>query len=222
MQQTPHSIIIAVDGLSASGKGTIAKKLASHFDFAYLDTGLLYRATGLGAIRAGKKPGDPVAAEKAARNLDPTSIMKLADDPALRSDEASIAASEVGAIPGVRVALLKFQKDFAANPPHGKKGAILDGRDIGTIIAPQAPVKIYITADQATRANRRYKELLGRGENVTETAVLADVRARDERDLTRAAAPAKPAEDAVILDTTSLTIDEAFEAALAIARAKIK
>lgn len=222
MQNTPQSIVIAVDGPSASGKGTIARKLAAHFDFAHLDTGLLYRATGLAALRAGKKPSDPAAAEEAARNLDPSNIMKLAGDPALRSDEASVAASEVGAIPGVRAALLKFQQDFAANPPDGKKGAVLDGRDIGTVIAPQAIVKLYITADTATRANRRYKELLGRGENVTETAVLADMRTRDERDQTRATVPAKPAEDAVILDTTSLTVDEVLAEALAIAKARIK
>jgi cytidylate kinase len=216
------AIIIAIDGPSASGKGTVARRLAAHFNFAFLDTGLLYRAVGVGVLRAGGDLDDPKAAERAALALNPSSIAAFGDDPEIRSDRASVAASKVGAIRAVRAALLKFQQDFAAHPPGGKKGAVLDGRDIGTVIAPQAPVKIYITASVAARAQRRFKELRERGENVTEAAVLADMRARDERDTRRATAPAKPADDAVMLDTTSLTADEAFAAALAIVQDRLK
>ena len=218
---SPSSIVIAIDGLSASGKGTIARKLAKHLDFAHLDTGLLYRATGLAVLQAKGDPSDSIAAEKAAKSLNPETIMDFADDPALRTDAVSQAASKASAIAGVRAYLLKFQQDFAKNPPGGKRGAVLDGRDIGTVIAPNAPVKIYVTADMGVRANRRFKELRERGENVTEAAVLADMQARDERDQTRAVVPAKPAEDAVMLDTTSLTIDAAFAAALAIVKDKL-
>jgi len=215
------SFVIAIDGPSASGKGTLARMLAAHLDFAHLDTGLLYRATGLAVLRAGGEPADPVAAEKAARSLDPATIMDLADDPALRTDAVSQAASKASAIAGVRASLLEFQQNFALHPPGGKKGAVLDGRDIGTVVAPNAQVKIYVVADPVVRANRRYKELRQRGENVTEAAVLADMQARDERDQTRAVVPAKPAEDAVRLDTTGLTIVEAFAAALAIVKSKL-
>ncbi len=216
------SIVIAIDGLSASGKGTLARMLAAHMDFAHLDTGLLYRATGLAVLRTGGDPTNKVLAVRAAQSLNPATIMDFADDPALRTDAVSQAASKASAIAEVRDSLLKFQQDFAKNPPGGKKGAVLDGRDIGTVIAPSAPVKVYVTADLAVRANRRYKELRGRGENVTEAAVLADMQARDERDQSRAVVPAKPAEDAVMLDTTSLTVDEAFAAALAIIKDKLK
>ena len=215
-----HPFLIAIDGPSASGKGTIARRLAAHFGFAYLDTGLLYRAAGLAVLRGKGDPEDVGMATKAAMALDPASIMTLANDPALRSDAASIAASKVGAIPAVRAALLTFQRTFAANPPHNASGAVLDGRDIGTVIVPEAPVKIYVTATTETRAQRRFKELQSRGEPVTEADVLADLRARDERDSNRTTAPAKPAEDAVILDTTSLTADQAFSMALAIVAQK--
>jgi cytidylate kinase len=138
-------------------------------------------------------------------------------DPALRDDKAAGAASKVAAIPAVRHALLHFQKDFCAGPPGGKKGAVLDGRDIGTVIAPGAKVKIYITASTETRAERRYKELQGRGESATYAAVLKDMQARDARDAERAVAPAKPAPDAVVIDTTEMTADEVFASALATA-----
>ncbi len=141
---------------------------------------------------------------------------ETAEDPALREDATAQAGSKVAAIPEVRQALLKFQKDFAANPPAGKKGAVLDGRDIGTVIAPQAKVKIYVTASPEARATRRFKELQARGENVTYAAVLTDMQARDARDAERAVAPAKPAQDAVILDTTEMTADQAFAEALKI------
>ena len=214
-----HSIpfIIAIDGPSASGKGTIARKLAAHFDFAHLDTGLLYRAVGMAVVRAGGDPTDPKQAEAAALALDATKL----DDPALRGDEASVAASKVAAIPAVRAALLKFQKDFCATPPNGKRGAVLDGRDIGTVIASDAPVKIYVTASAEARAERRFKELQGRGDATTYDAVLKDMQERDARDQTRSAAPLKPAVDAIPLDTSALTAAEAFEKVLAITSQRI-
>lgn len=214
-------IVIAIDGLAATGKGTIARRLAAALDYAYLDTGLLYRAVGVAVLQAGGDPADPKAAEKEAQALDSTKLMQKADDPALRGDAAGQAASKVGAIAGVRAALLKFQKDFCAFPPHGKKGAVLDGRDIGTVIAPEALVKIFVTASPEVRARRRFLELQGRGEHVTEAAVLADLHARDARDTSREIVPTRAAEDAVTLDTSDLTIDQAFEKALRIAKAKI-
>lgn len=207
--------IIAIDGPSASGKGTVARRLAAHFDFAYLDTGLLYRAVGMAVLSAGGDPADPAQAERAAQMLNPLAL----DDAALRDDIASLAASKVAMHPGVRAALLQFQRDFAAHPPGGKKGAVLDGRDIGTVIAPDAPVKIYVTASAEARADRRFKELQARGEHATYAAVLADMKERDARDASRSVAPAKPAADAVILDTSKMTADEAFAAALKIANA---
>lgn len=205
-------IIIAIDGLSASGKGTIARRLAAHFGFAHLDTGLLYRAVGMDVARAGGDPSDPVAAERAALALDAAKL----GDPALREDAAGVAASKVAAIPAVRAVLLKFQKDFCSHPPGGVPGAVLDGRDIGTVIAPEAPVKLYITASAEARAMRRFKELQGRGGNVTYAAVLHDMQERDARDASRSAAPAKAASDAIILDTTSMTAEEVFAEALRI------
>lgn len=214
--------IIAVDGPAASGKGTVAKRLAAHYGFAHLDTGLLYRAVGLAVIRQKGDPADASTAEKAARALDPASVAALADDPDLRGEAASFAASKVAGIMSVRAALLKFQQDFCAHPPGGKKGAVLDGRDIGTIIAPKAPVKIYVTASADVRAKRRFKELQAKGGHVTYAVVLADMKERDARDAARSIAPSKPAPDAVILDTSEMNADTAFEAALRIASEKLK
>jgi len=214
---TKPLLIIAIDGLSASGKGTIARKLAAHFDFAYLDTGLLYRAVGLAVLRSKGDPSDAALAEKTALGFDPSNISGFVDDQALRSDEASAAASKVASVPGVRAALLNFQKDFCAKPPEGKKGAVLDGRDIGTIIAPKAKVKIFVTASPEARASRRFKELQARGQDATYTAVLADMKERDARDALRSIAPTKPAIDAVMLDTTDMNADEAFKEAVRIA-----
>lgn len=216
------SIIIAIDGPSASGKGTVARRLAAHFDFAWLDTGILYRAVALTLRREGKDVTDETAAAAVAQKLDAAQIVVLAVDPDLRSEANSAATSKVAAMPSVRAALLKFQHDFMAKPPGGKRGAVLDGRDIGTVIAPTAPVKIYVTASLEARANRRFKELQGRGENVTEAAVLADMKDRDARDQGRTTAPAKPADDAVLLDNTRMTADEAFAAALVIVQDKWK
>ncbi len=219
---TTNPIIIAVDGLAATGKGTIARRLAAHLDFAYLDTGALYRAVGVAVLKAGGDPADAQAAQKAALALNPSSVQALMDDPALRMPAASEAASKVAAVQDVRDALLKFQKDFAVHPPAGKKGAVLDGRDIGTVISPQANVKIFVEAASEIRAHRRFLELQGRGENVTEAAVLADMTERDARDASRATAPTKPADDAVILDTSDLSADQAFEKAVGIVEKKIK
>jgi len=213
MNKTP---VIAIDGLAATGKGTLAQRLATHFDYAYLDTGMLYRAVGIATIRDGGDPADPVAATKAAQGLDAARLAELAQDPDLRSPIGSDASSKVGAIQAVRDALLKFQRDFAASPPDGKKGAVLDGRDIGTVIVPDAMVKIFVEAMPEIRAHRRFLELQAAGQNVTQAQVLADMQERDTRDALRAAAPTKAADDAIVLDTSHLNADEAFEAALAI------
>ena len=184
---------IAIDGPAASGKGTIARALADHFGFHYLDTGLLYRATGV-------KGGEPVAA---ARGLTPADLAR--DD--LRSAEAGQAASRVAAIPEVRAALIEFQRRFAAQEP----GAVLDGRDIGTVICPAAPVKLYVIASDAVRAARRAAEL---GADPAE--MLVQLRERDARDASRAAAPMRPADDAITIDTSDLDIAEAIARAIAI------
>ncbi|MTI11376.1 (d)CMP kinase [Curvivirga aplysinae] len=202
--------IIAVDGTAASGKGTIAKKLAEHLNYAYLDTGKLYRAVGYNVVRFGGDAEDPDAALDAANSLNYTQL----DDDALKSDQAAQAASKVAAMPEVRAALLAFQKNFASNPPVGKDGAILDGRDIGTVVCPYADSKIYMTASVEIRAERRHKELIQRGESSIYARVLEDLKERDQRDSNRAVAPLKPADDAEIIDTSDLSIDEAFEAAL--------
>jgi cytidylate kinase len=207
-------IVIAVDGPAASGKGTLARRLATQFSFAYLDTGKLYRAVGLKVLRAGGDPEDDDAAEATARSLDVSEL----DDPDLAGDEAASAASKVAAIDGVRAALLDFQRSFAATPPdvdgEPAEGAVLDGRDIGTVICPDATAKLFVTADVEVRADRRHKELLNRGEASIYARVLEDLKARDARDMNRETAPLRPADDAVVLDTTELDVDAAFVAAL--------
>ncbi len=212
------SIIIAIDGPTAGGKGTLAKKLAEAMGFALLDTGLLYRAVGVALKRAGYTPEDQEQATQHARSLDATDIM---DHDELRSAEAGQLASQVSAIPAVRQALLEFQRNFAAHPPGGQAGAVLDGRDIGTVVCPDALVKLYITASAEARAERRYKELLSRGEAKTFDEVLADIKVRDDRDMNRAVAPLKPAADAVILDTTAMDPNKAFDVALALVRERL-
>jgi cytidylate kinase len=218
---TSLPLVIAVDGTSASGKGTLAKKLAKAFNFAYLDTGALYRAVALAVLRAGLDAREADQATRVAVNVTPEQVQALTDDPALRDEATSVAASQISVVPEVRTSLLKFQQDFCAHPPDAKEGAVLDGRDIGTVIAPTASAKLFITADPATRAARRYKELRARGENVTEARVFEDMRARDQRDAERAVAPTKPAADAVTLDTTHLNADEVFTAAIAIIEPKL-
>jgi cytidylate kinase len=201
-------VIIAIDGPAASGKGTLAKRLAAHYRLPHLDTGLLYRGVALSMINARAPLEDPERAEAAARGLQ----LDHLTDPRLRGGEMGGAASIVAAIPGVRAALLDFQRAFAARA----EGAVLDGRDIGTVVAPDADVKLFVTASAEERARRRARELKGRGERADEEAILADIRARDARDGARSVAPLKPAPDARLLDTTNLDIDAAFRAAIAL------
>jgi cytidylate kinase len=201
-------MIIAIDGPAASGKGTLGKRLAAHFGLRHLDTGLLYRAVAKAVIDAGGAPGDRARAAAAAQALDPTRF----DEAALKSQALSEAASVVSAFPEVRAAILDYQRAFAAVPP----GAVLDGRDIGTVICPDADVKIFVTATPEVRARRRHAELEAAGSAVNEADVLADILRRDERDRSRAVAPLKPAADAHLLDTTRLDIEAAFQAALAL------
>lgn len=208
--------VIAIDGPAAAGKGTLARRVAAELGFDYLDTGLIYRAVGMNVDRAGFDPADPARAGEAARDLQPEDLQ--VDD--LRGDDAAQAASKVAAIPEVRAALLDFQRRFAACPPSGK-GAVLDGRDIGTVVCPDAGIKLYVTASAETRARRRLLELQGKGVATTLETVLDDMRQRDERDSQRAVAPLKPADDAHLLDTSDLDADAAFDAAIAFIRAKL-
>ena len=201
-------MIIAIDGPAASGKGTLAKKLAAHYGLRHLDTGLLYRGGATAGLEAGRRPDDRAAAIAAAKRIAPGAF----DEAALKIYEIGEAASVVSAVPEVRAALFDFQRAFAAGPP----GAVLDGRDIGTVICPNADVKMFVTATPQVRAQRRALELKGRGEPVDDAAILADILARDQRDRSRAAAPLVQAADAQLLDTTSLGIEDAFRAALAI------
>jgi len=201
-------MIIAIDGPAASGKGTLGKRLAAHYGLRHLDTGLLYRAVAKTVLDAGGRPDDRDAAVVAAQSLDPSRF----DEAALKSAEIGEAASYVSAIPAVRAALVGFQRDFAATKP----GAVLDGRDIGTVICPDADVKIFVTAAPEVRAQRRSAEYRAAGKAVDDAAVLADIRKRDERDSSRSAAPLRQAEDAVLLDTTRMNVEEAAAAAIAI------
>ena len=203
-------MIIAVDGPAAAGKGTLARRLADHFGLALLDTGLLYRAVGLKTLRGGADPSDREAAAQAAAELDEEDLR----DPGLRSDEAANAASKAGAIPEVRVALLDFQRRFAAFPPDDAAGAVLDGRDIGTVVCPDADAKIFVTASIEVRAARRLKELRERGREAIHSRVLRDMQERDRRDSGRDVAPLEPAEDAFVLDTSELDPDAVFAEAL--------
>lgn len=206
------SIIIAVDGPAASGKGTLARRLAAHYRFAYLDTGSLYRAVGHAVTSAGHDPADDEATLAAARGFD----LSMIDERAIRTVEAGAAASIIAAKPAVRAAILDLQRNFAHNPPGGQQGAVLDGRDIGTVVCPDAKAKLFVTARPEIRARRRWLELNKSGSNLTEAQVLEDIRERDRRDAERAASPMKPAHDAHLLDTSDLSIEAAFGAAVAI------
>ncbi|AWZ02859.1 cytidylate kinase [Rhodobiaceae bacterium] len=205
-------MIIAVDGPAAAGKGTLARALAEHFGFAYLDTGSLYRGVAYAVLISGSEAQDEAAGVMAAETLDPDKI----DPVAIRTPEVSEAASVVAAMPPVRAAILAFQRRFAENPPNGEPGAILDGRDIGTVVCPDADVKLYVTASAEIRAHRRWLELKGSGSDLSEAQVLADVRDRDARDTDRATSPMRPADDAHLLDTSNLSIEAAFGAAVAL------
>ena len=206
-------MIIAVDGPTASGKGTISKALASHYDLPFLDTGLLYRAVGQQVALNGGNPD--VAADALAGCAFPDATL---DDPVLRNEEVGGLASRVSIHPQVRAALNQRQVDFANQPG----GAVLDGRDIGTVIAPHADVKLFVTASAEVRAHRRYEEMLSRGLDVDFDNILADIRLRDERDAARATAPLKPAVDAILLDTGDLTICAAVQAAIAAVEARLR
>ena len=203
--------VIAIDGPAASGKGTVASGLARHYGLPYLDTGVLYRAVGVAALAAGGSPQDPQAALAAARALRLGAI----DPSAVRTAAAGEAASQAAAHPEVRQALLALQRGFAGQPG----GAVLDGRDIGTVIAPEAPAKLFVTARPEVRAERRWKQLAGQGEPLSFEAVLEDIRRRDARDAGRAAAPLVQAKDAVLLDTSEMSISEAADAARRIVEA---
>lgn len=201
-------MIIAIDGPAASGKGTLAKRIADALGFHCLDTGLLYRAAARDVLAHGFKLEDTWAATAVAKALDPATF----DDPALRGAAAGDRASVVAKIPEVRAALLAFQRAFALRPP----GAVLDGRDIGTVVCPDAPIKIFVTATPEERARRRFLELQSKGEAVGYETVLTDIRARDARDMGRSTAPLALARDATVLDTTVLDADAAFQRAMAI------
>ena len=203
-------MIIAVDGPAAAGKGTLARALADHFGFAYLDTGSLYRGVAHALLSAGHAPANEQEALKAAENLDPKAI----DPVAIRTSEVGEAASIIAAMPAVRAAILALQRHFASQPPEGKPGAILDGRDIGTVVCPEAEVKLYVTASAEVRAHRRWLELKNSGSELSEAQVLEDVVARDARDTGRASSPMRPADDAHLLDTSNLSIEAAFDAAV--------
>ena len=217
-------VVIAVDGPAASGKGTLARRLAAELGYAYLDTGLLYRAVGLILIRQGLDPADENAAAEAAIVFDAATADF--NDLALRDEETSKAAGIVAAFPAVRAALVDVQRRFAANPPGGAeggaqggaRGAVLDGRDIGTVICPDADYKFFIEADIEERARRRVKELRDRGDTVTLDLVLQEMKERDERDRTRAVAPLAPAADASVVNTTNLNADAAFALAMSLIR----
>jgi cytidylate kinase len=200
------ALTIAIDGPAASGKGTLARALAERFALAYLDTGALYRAVGRDVLAAGQDPAEPEAAAAAALRLDSASLR----DPRLRDEDVGRAASLVAVHPAVRQALLDFQRSFAADPPGGRRGAVLDGRDIGTVVCPDASLKLFITASVEARAGRRHMELTQRGETAEFAAVLSDMQNRDTRDSARATAPLKPAADAVLIDTTALDADTVF------------
>jgi CMP/dCMP kinase len=204
-------MIIAVDGPAASGKGTLGKRLAAHYGLRHLDTGLIYRAVAKRMLDAGEALDSVDIAVKFASALDPATF----DESALKRQNVGAAASVVSALPQVRAALLAFQREFGRPPP----GAVLDGRDIGTVVFPDSEVKIFVTATPETRARRRLAELERAGEVVNYDEVVADIRRRDERDTSRAVAPLKPAPDAHLLDTTHLDIDAAFRAAVDIVEA---
>ena len=206
---TAPPFVVAIDGPAASGKGTLARRLAEHFGFAHLDTGALYRATALLVLEHAGDPADPATAASAAGLVHPG----LLSDPRLRSEAVSAAASIVATLPGVRRALLDLQRDFAAHPPKPAKGAILDGRDIGSVVCQAAEVKLFVTASAEERARRRLAELRQQGAAAILEDVLQDLKERDARDIERRAAPLVAAPDATVIDTTTLDPDTVFERA---------
>ena len=212
------SIVIAVDGTAASGKGTLAKQLAAHFGFAHLDSGALYRLTALAVLDAKGDPRNENDALKGAQAID----LSLAGDPKIRTDVVGQAASQVAAIWAVRQALLDFQRGFLKSPPGGSPGAVMDGRDIGTVICPEATAKLYVDARPELRAHRRWLELKSMGILRDEAGLLAELNARDAADRSRPISPLRQAPDAVLLDTSDLGIDAAFAAALALVSPRVE
>jgi len=212
------TIVIAVDGTAASGKGTLAKRLARHFNFAHLDSGSLYRLVALAVLEAKGDPAKENDAVAAAHAIDLT----RAGDPAIRTDLVGRMASLVSAHPTVRAALLRFQRDFAARPVGESRGAVIDGRDIGTVICPDATAKVFVDARPETRAHRRWLELQNLGIAREEHHILKELVARDHADRNRTVSPMKPAADALLLDTSDLDIDAAFAAALALVQPKVE
>lgn len=219
-------MIITVDGPAAAGKGTLSQKLADKYSLAYFDTGMVYRAVGLMMLKQAKDLSDAVAAEKMAAQLTFATMMDLSKDKDFRSSIGGQAASIVSSYSGVRSQLLDMQRNFAKNPTFANgtpaQGVIYDGRDTGTVICPQADVKFFITASSEVRAKRRYDEFVQKGMDVKFEDVLKDVKARDERDANRQDAPMKSADDAVILDTSDLSIEGVFQKAVAIIEQKLK
>ena len=211
--------VIAIDGPAASGKGTLSRKLAEKLNFAHLDTGAVYRIAALYMVQQNLDLTTPNGIHSAQYILENMTLAMLSD-PLLRSDEISVLTSKLSAIPEVRAILLDTQRNFAKNPPENYDGAVLDGRDIGTVVCPDADVKLFVTANAESRAKRRLKELQMRGLSATYDAVLKDMKERDFRDTNREIAPLKPAEDGVILDTSDLTPDQALEEALRIVKSK--
>jgi CMP/dCMP kinase len=216
--QKNRGFVITVDGPSAAGKGTLARRLAAHFGYDFLDTGSLYRGVGLSVLRQGLDPADEKVATAAAKALKP----EILADPALRAEATSSAASKVAAIQSVRAAILNWQRDFARDAARNSGGAVLDGRDIGTVVCPGADAKLFITASLEARADRRVKELQARAEPAIYARVLQDMQERDARDQGRSISPTKPATDALIIDTSDLTADQVFERALAFIATKMK
>jgi cytidylate kinase len=219
-ESTKAHIVIAVDGPAASGKGTLARKLAERLGYAWLDTGALYRAVALATLEMGGDPTNAAdvmpAVSIVKRNLTP----ELLANPALRTPDVSSASSKVAAIPEVRLELLDFQRNFAANPPGKTGGAVLDGRDIGTVVCPNADIKFFITASVDERARRRFAEVQASNPDATYITILEDLIARDERDSTRKVAPTRAADDAYVIDTSKLNVPQVLEEAIAVIRSK--
>lgn len=221
------NFVIAIDGPTASGKGTLARRLAVHFDCAYLDTGALYRLVALHVFEAGQSPDDEEAAAEIAEKLSGHITPEMLANPALRDHRMSQASSKVAAYGGVRAALLQAQRNFALQPPQkpdgtAYQGAVLDGRDIGTHICPNAQIKLFVTANPEIRAKRRYLELRTKSSSVTEQAVLIDIKARDDRDSNRALVPLRQADDAILIDTSDMNADQAFDAAVQIVQKQLE
>jgi cytidylate kinase len=204
--------IITIDGPAASGKGTLARRLADHLHYFYLDTGKIYRLVGLEAYNLGVTPeDDPDVIAAIAKQLASNFDVALMDNPRLKSDIIGQMASRSSQFQNVRDAVLDLQRSLAHNPPNDFKGSVLDGRDCGTVICPQAQHKFFVTADVETRANRRFEELKSNSETISYDNVLSEMRVRDDRDTNRTHAPLKPAEGAIVVDTSDMSIDEAFE-----------